>query len=165
MIENMLDSTTNDKKMISPIALESTFSNENDTFTSLSMSALLAKSAVPLSHRRAADNYVIIKRIYKFQVVQSRITNAEIVLLKKYDFNPLEYSTIKQINEELSLLKKWSFSSNELLKQDADEIIQIRTRELKFMAASKYCALSGEVYDGYKAIERYFEEITKYYKY
>lgn len=164
MFDIKLDKSENEKKLISPIILESTFSNENDTFTSLSTSALLAKNAVPLSHRRAADNYVIIKRIYKFQVVQSRITNAEISLLKKYDFNTLEYSTIKQINEELSHLKKWAYSSNELLRQDADEIIQIRTKELKFMAASKYCALSGEIYEGYKALERYFEEITKYYK-
>ncbi len=166
MFDIMLDKTqSNEKKFISPIVLESSFSNENDTFTSLSTSALLAKNAVPLSHRRAADNYVIIKRIYKFQVIQSRITNIEIALLKKYDFNTLEYSTIKQVNEELALLKKWAYSSNDLLREDADEIVQIRAKELKYMAASKYCALSGEIYDGYRALERYFEEITKYYKY
>lgn len=165
MFDIKIDKNEKEKKLISPMILESSFSSESDTFTSLSTSALLAKNAVPLSHRRAADNYVIIKRIYKFQVVQSRITNQEIALLKKYDFNTLEYSTIKQINEELSHLKKWAYSSNELLRADADEIIQIRSKELKFIAASKYCAISGEVYDGYKALERYFEEITKYYKY
>ena len=160
----MLEKTINEKKAIMPVITQSSFSSENDTFTSLSTSALLAKNAVPASHRRAADNYVIIKRIYKFQVVQSRITNQEMVLLKKYDFNTLEFSTIKQVNEELSYLKKWAFSSNELLRQDADEIIQIRTKELKFIVASKYSAVTGEVYDGFKALERYFEEITKFYK-
>lgn len=153
-----------EKKSISPVIVQSSFSSENDTFTSLSTSALLAKNAVPYSHRRVADNYVIIKRVYKFQVIQSRITNQEIALLKKYDFNTLECSTIKQINEELAYLKKWAFASNELLSQEADEIIQIRTKELKFIVASKYSALSDEVYDGYKALERYFEEITKFYK-
>jgi len=160
----MLEKTINEKKAIMPVITQSSFSSENDTFTSLSTSALLAKNAVPAAHRRAADNYVIIKRIYKFQVVQSRITNQEMVLLKKYDFNTLEFSTIKQVNEELSYLKKWAFSSNELLRQDADDIIQIRTKELKFIVASKYSTLSGEVFDGYKALERYFEEITKFYR-
>lgn len=153
-----------EKKTVSPIITQSTFSSENDTFTSLSTSALLAKNAVPYSHRRIADNYVIIKRIYKFQVVQSRISNQEIALLKKYDFNTLECSTIKQINEELAYLKKWSYASNEVLGQEADEIIQIRAKELKFIVASKYSTLTDEIYDGYKALERYFEEITKFYR-
>lgn len=160
----MLEKSINDKKNILPVITQSSFSSNDDTFTSLSVSALLAKNAVPYSHRRVADNYVIIKRIYKFQVVQSRISNAEIALLKKYDFNTLELSTIKQVNEELAYLKKWAFSSNEQLIQDANEIIQIRAKELKFIVASKYTALSDEVYNGYKALERYFEEITKFYK-
>lgn len=144
---------------------QSAFSSEGDMFTSLSTTALLAKNSVPYSHRRVADNYVIIKRIYKFQAVQSRISNQELALLKKYDFNPLEYSTIKQINEELAYLKKWSTSQNEVLALDADEIIQIRTKELKYIVASKYSTLTDEIHDGYKALERYFEEITKFYRY
>ena len=87
------------KKIEKVNPIQSTFSSEDDAFTALSTSALLAKSAVPYSHRRVADNYVIIKRIYRFQAVQSRINNTEIQLLKKYDFNTLEFSTIKQINE------------------------------------------------------------------
>jgi hypothetical protein len=161
----MLDNLTEkNKKNILPEITQSSFSSENDTFTSLSTSALLAKNSVPYSHRRAADNYVIIKRIYRFQVVQTRINNEELTLLKKYDFNPLEFSTIKQINEELIYLKKWAFSANEILSQDSNEIIQIRAKELKFIIASKYSALNEEIYDGYRALERYFEEITKFYK-
>lgn len=160
----MVEKTTKINKNILPIIVQSSFSSQDDTFTSLSTTALLAKNSVPSSHKRVADNYVIIKRIYKFQVVQSRITNQEISLLKKYDFNTLEFSTIKQINEELSYLKKWAASSNELLSNDADEIIQIRAKELKFIASSRYSTLSNEVHDGYKALERYFEEITKFYK-
>lgn len=144
--------------------VQSTFSSENDMFTSLSTTALLAKNAVPYSHRRVADNYVIIKRIYRFQAVQSRITHQDLALLKKYDFNPLELSTIKQINEELAYLKKWAVSANEVLIKDADDIMQIRTKELKYIVASKYATLSNEIYDGYKALERYFEEITKFYR-
>lgn len=151
------------KKLESVNPIKSTFSNEQDVFTSLSTSALLAKSSVPYSHRRVADNYVIIKRIYKFQAVQSRISNVEIAMLKKYDFNTLEYSTIKQINDELAYLKKWSASNNEQLRKNADLLIQIRAKELKYIIASRYAGITNEVYNGYKALERYFEEITKFY--
>lgn len=151
------------KKIESVNPVQSAFSSEDDAFTALSTSALLAKSSVPYSHRRIADNYVIIKRIYKFQAVQSHITNAERQLLQKYDFNTLEFSTIKQINEELSYLKKWSASSNELLRKDSDTILQIRSKELKFIVASRYASITNEIYNGYKALERYFEEISKFY--
>lgn len=161
---NVLEEKSKDKKSIVPVIVQSSFSNDNDTFTSLSTSALLAKNSVPPSHRRVADNYMIIKKIYKFQVVNSRISNQEIALLKKYDFSTLEFSTIKQINEELSYLKKWAFSSNEILCADADEIIQIRAKELKFIVAGRYSAIDVEAYGGYKALERYFEEITKFYR-
>jgi hypothetical protein len=111
------------KKIETVYPVQSAFSSEEDAFTALSTSALLAKSSVPYSHRRVADNYVIIKRIYKFQAVQARITCTEKQLLQKYDFNTLEFSTIKQINEELSYLKKWATSSNELLRKDADALL------------------------------------------
>ncbi len=152
-----------DKKIETVYPIQSMFSSDDDTFTALSTSALLARSAVPYSHRRIADNYVIIKRVYRFQAVQSRITNAEIQLLKKYDFNTLEYSTIKQVNEELSYLKKWASSGNALLRQDADALLQIRCKELKYIVASRYSTVTNEIYNGYKALERYFEEISKFY--
>ena len=151
------------KKIETVYPVQRVFSSDEDAFTALSTSALLAKSSVPYSHRRIADNYVIIKRVYRFQAVQSRITNAEIQLLKKYDFNTLEFSTIKQINDELSYLKKWSTSTNELLRKDADAILQIRSKELKYIVASRYSSITNEIYNGYKAVERYFEEISKFY--
>ena len=104
---------------------------------------------------------MVIKKIYGVPVVLPRINNKEKALLAKYDFNPLEFSTIKQINEELSFLKRWSISLEKNLKADADEIIQIRAKELKYLAASRYVSLSSEIYSGYKALERYFEEISK----
>ena len=150
------------KKIETVYPVQSAFSSEEDAFTALSTSALLAKSSVPYSHRRIADNYVIIKRVYRFQAVQSRITSSEKQLLQKYDFNTLEFSTIKQINEELSFLKRWSLSLEKNLKADADEIIQIRAKELKFLVASRYVSVTSEIYSGYQALERYFEEISKY---
>lgn len=151
------------KKIETVNPIQSSLSTDEDAFTALSTSALLARSAVPYSHRRIADNYVIIKRVYRFQAVQSRITNSELQLLKKYDFNTLEFSTIKQINDELSYLKKWSVSNNELLRKDADQLLQIRCKELKYIVASRYSTVTNELYNGYKALERYFEEISKFY--
>ena len=151
------------KKIETVYPAQSSFSSEEDAFTALSTSALLAKSSVPYSHRRVADNYVIIKRVYRFQAVQSPISSTERQLLQKYDFNTLEFSTIKQVNEELSYLKKWSTSSNELLRKDADALLQIRCKELKYIIASRYSTITDEIHNGYKALERYFEEISKFY--
>ena len=140
----------------------SSLSCDDDKFSSLSMSAMLARGEVPDIHRRTADNYMVIKKIYGAPVVQPRINNKEKALLAKYDFNPLEFSTIKQINEELSFLKRWSMSLEKNLKADADEIIQIGAKELKYLIASRYISVTSEIYQGYKALERYFEEISKY---
>ena len=105
---------------------------------------------------------MIIKRIFQFQAVQSRITAAEKQLLAKYDFNTLEYTTMKQMYEELALLQKWSASNDEKLKTDADTIMEIRTKELKFIDANSYVTISNEIYRGYVALEHYFEEISKF---
>ena len=140
----------------------SSLSSDDDKFSALSTSAMLARGEVPESHKRIADNYMIIKKIYGFSAVQSRLTNAEKSLLAKYDFNPLEFSTIKQINEELSLLKKWAVSPEAALREDADNILQIRCKELKFIISSSYATISNEIYNGYLALNRYFEDISKY---
>ena len=126
MIEEILD-----KKSNFDLTSKSAFSKEDDSFTSRSYAALLAKNAIPYSHRKVADNYTIVKRIFKFQAVNSRISNADKALLAKYDFNILEYTTVKQMYEELALLQKWSASQDVKLKNDADSILEIRAKELK----------------------------------
>lgn len=130
--------------------------------SSLSASSLLAKAGVPISHIVAADNYMFIKKIYGTPVVKSRITNKDKALLGKYDFNQLEYTTVKQINEEIELLKRWSSSYDDVLKKDADDIIDIRLKELKYLAACRYTLITNEIYNGYIALEKYFEDISKY---
>ncbi len=157
MLEEILD-----KKSNFDLTSKSAFSKEDETFTSRSYAALLAKNAIPYSHRKAADNYIIIKRVFKFQAVMSRITNAEKALLAKYDFNVLEYTTIKQMYEELALLQKWSASPDVKIRNDADTILEIRTKELKFIDANRYANISNEIYKGYVGLEHYFEEISKY---
>ena len=155
MLENILE-----KKSDFDLTSKSTFSNESDVFTSKSYAALLARNIVPNSHRKIADNYVIIKRIFKFQAVLSRISNSEKSLLAKYDFNTLEYTTMKQMYEELVLLQKWSNDSS--LSAVAEKILEIRVKELKFLDASHYATVSNEIYKGYLALEHYLQEISRF---
>lgn len=151
-----------EKKSNFDLTSRSAFSNNEEVFTSRSYVALLAKNTIPYSHRKIADNYVIIKKVFKFQAVMPRISNVEKTLLAKYDFNTLEFTTVKQMYEELSLLQKWSMSTDENLKKDSDAILEIRTKELKYIVATSYASISNEIYKGYLALENYFIEISKY---
>ena len=136
--------------------------NNDDLCSDLDTSALLAKASVPFSHRRIADNYVILRKICSFQVVQPRISKMETALLMKYSFNTLENTTISKINQELALLKQWSTSTNDELRADSDGILRIRVKELKFMLSNNYTVNSNEVFKGYKAIETYLKNINSY---
>ena len=151
-----------EKKSNFDLTSRSAFSSNEEVFTSRSYAALLAKNTIPYFHRKIADNYVIIKKVFKFQAVMSRITNVEKSLLAKYDFNTLEYTTVKQMYEELSLLPRWSKSPDENLRKDSDAILEIRTKELKYIVATSYASISNEIYKGYLALENYFIEISKY---
>lgn len=133
-----------------------------DSESELTASAMLAKSSVPYSHRRIADNYSIMQKIYGFQIVQPRILNTEKNLLNKYNFKQLEDTTIVQINEQIKLLKLWSVSIDDELRFESEEILKIRVKELKFIVSNKY-ASTDELFLGYKAIDTYLNEITKFY--
>ena len=69
---------------------------------------------------------------------------------------------MKQMYDELGLLQKWSSSNEEGLKNTADAILEIRVKELKFLEASRYATISNEIYNGYKALEQYLKEISKF---
>lgn len=155
MLEDILERKSN-----FDLTSKSTFSSDSDVFTSRSYAALLARNVIPAAHRRLADNYVIIKRIYKFQAVMSRISNTEKNLLKKYGFNTLEFTTMKQMYEELALLQKWSGIDS--MKDDAEKIFEIRVRELKYLDASRYASISNEIYNGYLGLELYLQEISRF---
>ena len=157
MIEELID-----KKSGFDLTSKSALSNEDDSFTSRSYAAMLAKNEIPYSHKRVADNYTVIKKIYKFQAVQSRISQTEKDLLSKYDMSTLEYTTAKQMYEELALLQQWSASKDLTLKADSDKIMEIRAKELKFIDANCYATISNEIYKGYIALAHYFAEISKY---
>ena len=134
--------------------------NSYSRYDNLSMSSLIARGQIPQKHRQLAGNYMVIKRIFGFSAVHSRITNYERSILKKYGFDLLENSTISQINHQLEQLKIWSNSGDAYAKAYADEIFEIRIKELKFLRASNYATAVGEFYDGYKALERYIEYVA-----
>jgi hypothetical protein len=121
------------------------------------------RKGVPDSHRRVADSFMIIKRVFGQSVVQPKISTEEKALLDKYDFNALEFSTTKQIEDELIFLKRWSYSRNRELQDAADQIIQIRAKELKYLIATRYVT-TNKNYNGYQVLDKYLEEISKYFR-
>lgn len=140
-----------------------TRSAQNDAYSrydNLSISALIARGQISSKQRQLATNYMVIKRIFGFSAVHSRITNSERAILKKYGFDLLENTTISQMNRQLEQLKSWSNQGDSFVKAYADEIFEIRIKELKFLRASNYSTAVGEFYDGYKALERYIEYIA-----
>ena len=92
----------------------------------------------------------------------SRISNVEKSMLEKYDFNILEFTTMKQMYDELRLLQQWSTSEDAVLRDMSDNILLIRVKELKFLEASRYASISNEIYNGYKALDQYLKEISKF---
>lgn len=157
MIENIVD-----KNLDFDLTSKSAFSKDNDFFTSRSFAALVAKNNVPSSHKRIADNYMIVKKVFKFQACMSKISNVEKSLLEKYSFTTLDSMTTKQVYDELALLQKWAKSEDENLKYDSDNILQIRVKELKYLEANRYANISNEIFDGHKALEQYLKEISKF---
>lgn len=157
----MMEEITENKTGLD-LTSRSLLSRDDDIFTSKSFSALVAGGNIPYSHKRLANNYIIVKRVFRFQAVSGRISATEKALLAKYDFATLEFTTVKQMIEELALLQKWSLSDIKSLRDDADSLIEIRAKELKFICASHYAGLSNEIYRGYVALENYFNEISRY---
>jgi hypothetical protein len=144
------------------LTARSMFSTEDEVFSSSSIAAFLAKNDVPVSHKKAADNYRIIKKVFQFQAIRSRISAAEKALLDKYDFSPMEFTTAKQMSEELALMQKWAASTDLQLRADEEQIFDIRVKELKYITASRYACISNEIYKGYLVFENYLKEISRF---
>jgi len=136
----------------------SKFERENDC----GLSILIDRSSIPASHKRIADSYMFIKKMYGSFMVHSQITEEEKHLLEKLDFAPLEYSTANQIKDEIAFLKKWSSSQDDDMVKYADAILNIRIKELKNILSNRYVFVSNEIYTGFQTLEQYLEKISKY---
>jgi len=133
----------------------------NDYYSSLNTSVALGKSQVPIKHKQLASNYVLIKRIFGSCAAVIPITNADRAVLSRHGFMQLEHSTISQINRQIEQLKSWSNSGDILLGAYANELFEIRIKELKYLRLTVSSGRSVEFQDGYQALEKYIEYIAR----
>lgn len=134
----------------------------NNNFNTLGANSMVARSDVPKPHIKIADNFMLIKKLFGFSAVQSKISFEDRKTLANFNFNTLETSTISQINDEIMLLKTWNESGQKKLRDASEQVMQIRAKELKYIISTSYREITNEMYNGYKALERYFAVITKY---
>ena len=135
----------------------------DDMVSDVEVASLLAKSTVPYSHRRIANQYYILKNLFDFQVVQPKISGVEKNMLLKYGFNSLEDTSITKANKEIGQLKEWATSTDDTLRDDSVELLNIRVKELKYMLSYSYTTESNEILNGYKAYEAYLMNIPRFY--
>lgn len=136
------------------------FSNGVDGFENISLQSLFRKSRVSAKQKEAANNYMVIKKIFGFSAVNSRITNSEGALLKQYGMKPLEETTAGTMFRELETLIDWTNNGDAIKRQHSDKIFEIRVKELKFLQANNSLIRLGELYDGYNVLEKYIEYIA-----
>ena len=129
------------------------------SYLNLSMASMIRRSEVPLKQKQIASNYMVIKRVYGFFSVPSKITNMELNLLKEYDFLPLENTSYSKMVQELEILKEMSRAYDEKLCLDSDKIFELRVKELKYLYASNYFP-QDEFCDGWRALEEYISYIA-----
>ncbi len=132
----------------------------NDYYANINTAVALGKYHVPLKHKQLASNYVLIKKIFGFAAASIPITNSDRNVLLRHGFQPLEYTTIAQVNRQIEQMKNWSNSGDILLSAYANELFEIRIKELKFLRLTTTNGRSVEFQDGYKALEKYIEYIA-----
>ncbi len=136
-------------------------SNTNEYYANLNTAIVLARSQVPAKHKQLAANYMLIKRIFGYSAAPIPITNSDKTTLSRHGFATLENSTISQINKQIEQLKNWANGGDILLGVYANELFEIRIKELKFLRLSMNSNRSIEFQEGYKALEKYIEYIAK----
>lgn len=125
-----------------------------------SISSLIRRGQVPVSQKQIAANYTVIKRIFGFSAIHSKISTSELSLLNSYNLKPLEETTAAGMVYELEMLNKWSKEDDAIKNRLADNIFEVRVKELRFLRSNNSSAKLSEFYDGYKALEKYVEYIA-----
>ena len=139
---------------------EKNFPNGNEAFENISLQSLFRKSRISVRQKEIANNYAIIKKIFSFSAVNSRITNSEGALLRQYGMKPLEETTSRTMFNELETLISWTANGDSIKRQHSDKIFEIRVKELKFLQANSSLLALGELYDGYTILEKYIEHLA-----
>ena len=136
------------------------FSNTSAEFENISLQSLFKKSRISPRQKEIANNYMVIKKIFGFSAVNSRVSNSEAGLLRQYSLKPLEETTYRSLVNELETLIEWSKTGDALKKMHSDNIFEIRVKELKFLQANNSLLKLGELYDGYSVLEKYIEYLA-----
>ncbi len=136
------------------------FSNVDEAFENISLQSLFRKSRISAKQKEVANNYMVIKRIFGFSAVNSRISNSETALLRQYGMRLLEETTSRTMFNELETLIEWSKTGDAIKRVHSDNIFEIRVKELKFLQANNSLMKLGELYDGYSILERYIEYLA-----
>ena len=121
----------------------------------ISLSGLFLRSKVSPYQKSLANNYITIRKIFSYTVVQPKVTNVEYNKLREINFAPVEYPAPETKNEELMLIVDWSNSKDYYTRKFADEVFEIRVRELKYLLANTSNVKIIELNVGYKDLERY----------
>lgn len=135
--------------------------NVSEYYSNINTAVALGKTHVPLKHKQLAANYVLIKKIFGSCGASIPITNADRAVLSRHGFLPLENTSIEQINRQIEQLKNWSNGGDILLAAYANELFEIRIKELKYLRLTTTNGRSVEFQDGYKAFEKYIEYIAR----
>ncbi len=135
--------------------------NVSEYYSNINTAVALGKTHVPIKHKQLAANYVLIKKIFGTCGASIPITNADRAVLSRHGFLPLENTSIEQINRQIEQLKNWSNGGDILLAAYANELFEIRIKELKYLRLTTTAARSIEFQDGYKAFEKYVEYIAR----
>jgi len=133
----------------------------NDVYANINTAVALAKSFVPIRHKQLAANYVLIKKIFGSCTAAIPITNADRAVLSRHGFLSLESSTISQVNRQIEQLKAWANSGDILLSAYANELFEIRIKELKYIRVTFNSGRLVELKDGWEALEKYVEYIAR----
>ncbi|MBQ8476542.1 hypothetical protein IJ531_05715 [bacterium] len=138
----------------------SKYSHSDEYYANINTAIALGKTRVPLKHKQLAANYVLIKKIFGTCVASIPISNSDRATLTRHGFQQLENTTISQMNRQIEQLKNWSNGGDILLAAYANELFEIRIKELKYLRLTVSASRIEEFEDGYKALEKYIEYIA-----
>ncbi len=126
----------------------------------ISMQGLFLRSKIPVYQKSVANNYVTIRRIFSYTIVQPKVTNVEYGILKASGLHPLEETDGNSLYKELMNLIEFSNSNEKNKRETGEKIFQIRVKELKYILANSALIRIYEFKDGYKVLEKYLEFIA-----
>ena len=137
------------------------YQNSDEYYSSINTAVVLAKTNVPIKHKQLASNYILIRKIFGNCVASIPITSSDMSTLTRHGFQRLENTTIAQMNRQIEQMKNWSNGGDILLATYANELFEIRIKELKYMRLSVTVGRRGEFEEGYRALEKYVEYIAQ----